>query len=606
MGRLRGLSTTVVAVTALGLLVAESAKPARGQAAVEVKLVKAGEGWQLLRGDQPYFIKGAGGSGSLERLRDAGGNSVRTWGADDLEPLLDEAQRLGLTVAVGIWLGQERQGFDYSNADQVAQQYERVRQTILRYRDHPAVLLWGLGNEVEGHEKGDNAAIWSALNNLAALAQKLDPKHPTMTVLAEIGGDRVKNVHRLCPDVDIVGINSYAGGPSIPKRYREAGGTKPYLLTEFGPPGTWEVGKTPWGGLLEPTSGEKAESYRRTYELAVTNQPLCLGSYAFTWGSKQEATATWFGMLLPDGSKLAAADAMTELWSGKPPANRCPRIVSLKLDGPDQLDPGTTVKATLEANDPEGDPLEVKWVLQADVAAYQLGGDSEQAPPAFPGAIAESDKRGATVRLPNDPGGYRLFVYVRDDHGGAATASVPLLVKGEVKPSAGLAARLPLIIYDEPGRPTPPYIPSGWMGNTQAIRMDESCKTTPHSGQACLRFDYTTPGEWGGVVWQSPADDWGDRPGGWDLTGAKRLVFWARGEKGGEVVTFQFGLLGRDKRYFDTAGAKLENLSLTTEWREYSMDLSGKDLSRLKTGFAWLVAGQGAPVTLYLDDIGFE
>ena len=78
---------------------------------------------------------------------------------------------------------------------------------------------------------------------------------------------------------------------------------------------------------------EKAARYRKTYEGAVANQPLCLGSYAFTWGNKQEATATWFGMLLPDGSRLAAVDTMQELWTGKPPANRVPELRSLQLDG---------------------------------------------------------------------------------------------------------------------------------------------------------------------------------------------------------------------------------------------------------------------------------
>jgi hypothetical protein len=34
--------------------------------------------------------------------------------------------------------------------------------------------------------------------------------------------------------------------------------------------------------------------------------------------------------------------------------------------------------------------------------------------------------------------------------------------------------------------------------------------------------------------------------------------------------------------------------------------LSGLDLSRIITGFAWVVAGQGAPVTFYLDDVRYE
>ncbi len=172
-----------------------------------------------------------------------------------------------------------------------------VRQTILRYKDHPAVLLWGLGNEMEGYAKGDNAAIWSTIQNLAAMTKKLDPNHPTMTVVAEIGGDRVKNIHRLCPDIDIVGINCYAGLANLPKRYKDAGGTKPYIVTEFGPPGMWETPKTSWGVAPELTSTAKADVYRKNYDLGVTGaKGLCLGSYAFLWGSKQEATATWFGM----------------------------------------------------------------------------------------------------------------------------------------------------------------------------------------------------------------------------------------------------------------------------------------------------------------------
>src|SRR6516165_3768849 len=177
---------------------------------------------------------------------------------------------------------------------------------------------------MEGYAKGDNAAIWSAINNLAAMVKKIDPNHPTMTVVAEIGGDRVKNVHRLCPEIDVVGINSYGGAATLPERYKKAGGSKPYLLTEFGPAGSWETKKGRLG-VQEPTSTAKAKAYRETYEKAVVGaKGTCLGSYAFLWGNKQEATATWFGMLLPGGKRLAAADTMQEMWTGKPPSNRCP------------------------------------------------------------------------------------------------------------------------------------------------------------------------------------------------------------------------------------------------------------------------------------------
>lgn len=575
---------------------------------IPVRLKQTDDGYQLLRDGKPYVIRGAGGDGSLALLAECGGNSLRTWGPEGLEAKLDEAQRLGLSVAVGIWLGHERHGFNYNDADQVAAQNEQARQIIERYKDHPAVLLWGLGNEMEGYEQGDNAAIWSAVNNLAAMAKELDPNHPTMTVIAEIGGNRVKNIHRLCPRIDIIGINSYGGVASLPKRYAEAGGKKPYLVTEFGPPGTWESPKNAWGVTPELTSTEKAGYYSRAYRENVLEHPgTCLGSYAFAWGYKQEATATWFGMLLPDGSKLAAVDALAELWSPKrPPANRCPAIEKLALDGPDQIDPLATVRATLRTSDPEKDQLKVRWVLSREAQALGTGGDAEPTPETFPDAITTADREHAEVRMPSDPGGYRLFAYVYDGHGGAAVANLPLLVKGEPVVKAARQAELPLVIYDEAGRDKPAYVPTGWMGDTKQIALAEDCTLEPHQGKTCLRAEFKGQNGWGGVVWQHPGNNWGDGPGGWNVAGAKRLTFWTRGERGDEVVGFQFGLLGADKRFHDTAKGKIDDVRLTKDWKQYSIDLAGADLSRIITGFAWVVAGQGKGVVFYIDDVRFE
>ena len=56
-----------------------------------------------------------------------------------------------------------------------------------------------------------------------------------------MGGDKVQQLHKHCPDIDIIGINSYGGGVSLADRYRAAGATKPFVITEFGPPVTWET-----------------------------------------------------------------------------------------------------------------------------------------------------------------------------------------------------------------------------------------------------------------------------------------------------------------------------------------------------------------------------
>ena len=179
---------------------------------------------------------------------------------------------------------------------------------------------------------------------------------------------------------------------------------------------------------------------------------------------------------------------------------------------------------------------------------------------------------------------------------------------GEVPSApADKAAILPFVIFSEKGSGTNHYVPSGWMGNIKAIRLDEGCRTQPHRGATCIRLEYQDAGGWGGVVWQDPENDWGNAPGGWNLTGAKRLVFWARGDRGGELVScFKFGVIGTDKKFHDTASGSLNAVRLTTDWKQYSIAVSDKDLSCIKTGFAWIVVGQGKPVVFYLDNIRFE
>ena len=120
-------------------------------------------------------------------------------------------------------------------------------------------------------------------------------------------------------------------------------------------------------------------------------------------------------------------------------------------------------------------------------------------------------------------------------------------------------ATLPLVIYSEAGGTCPTSPPATWATPARS-RWTRSGATNPHSGKTCLKVDYTASDNWGGVVWQNPANNWGDKAGGWNLTGAKKLTFWARGDKGGEVVTFLFGLIGKDKTYHDTGNGKLDNV----------------------------------------------
>lgn len=559
----------------------------------------------LFANDEEFTIRGAGGDGPKKLLAQCGGNSIRTWGVDQkTKAILDEAHEQGLMVTLGIWLGHERHGFSYSNYRDVTEQVDAVRAAVKQFKNHPALLMWALGNEMEGYEAGDNPAIWSHIQALASEVKQLDPHHPIMTVVAEIGGKRVEAIHRLCPDIDVMGINSYAGVSSIPQRYREAGGSKPYVVTEFGPPGIWEIPKNDFGAPEELSSTAKADIYRSSWQ-TLAEDDLCLGAYAFTWGFKQEATATWFGMLLPDGSRLGAVDALAEVWRGTPLSNQCPRISSLKVSANNELKPGGKITASLGVSDPDGDSLNVQWKFVDDPMNYGTGGDAEGSPDEFPELLSEATGSSVTITMPEYGGVYRVFAYVHDSHGGAAVANVPVFVNGpKRKPKPAPTAELPLLVAGEETDKTP-FTPSGWMGNHENISMNDRWSTDPHSGSTCLKIEYTKPDGWGGVVWQNPPGDWGDRAGGYDLSGAKKLSFWARGKRGGEQIKFGVGLIGDDKPFQDSTRTEAE-LALTQEWKQYELPLAGRDLSRIKSGFYWTLAAQNDNVVFYLDDVLFE
>ena len=428
------VALAALAVTPIGCREREAAPPeppklevtlSDDQAAAGVEIVREGESIGFSRGEESFRIRGAGGPASLETLARLGGNATRTWGLDQLEDgLLDRAHEQGLEVAVGIWL---RHDLDYADQAQVDEQIERALAGVRQFKDHPAVLLWGIGNEMEGD--GSNPAVWEHVEEIAKRIKEEDPHHPTMTVLAEIGGEKVANLHRICSHIDIVGVNAYGGAASLPQRYREAGGTKPYILTEFGPRGPWDLQENEIGSLDEELGRVKAATYQESYRAAAADQELCLGSFAFKWGHKQEATPTWFGMFLADGRRTMAVDTMAAEWSGKPATNRCPEIESLTLVDGRTVKPGAELVAELAASDPEGDDMEVKWVLMEDAKRYFTGGYHQDTPPLFPERLGETSSERAMFRAPEEAGLYRIFAYVGDGQGGADSANVVFRVE---------------------------------------------------------------------------------------------------------------------------------------------------------------------------------
>ncbi len=166
-------------------------------------------------------------------------------------------------------------------------------------------------------------------------------------------------------------------------------------------------------------------------------------------------------------------------------------------------------------------------------------------------------------------------------------------------------------VYADSKSPDNHYIPSGWMGDSGDISMDGKYMGEAHGGTTCIKFVYTAKRSggqgWAGVYWQNPANNWGSKKGGFDLTGLNKLTFWARGEKGGEIID-KFCVGGTKGTYPDTTEMSIGPLELTSTWQQYTINLTGKDLSYIVGGFCWVANADSNPegLTFYLDDILFE
>lgn len=179
------------------------------------------------------------------------------------------------------------------------------------------------------------------------------------------------------------------------------------------------------------------------------------------------------------------------------------------------------------------------------------------------------------------------------------------------KPASPAGEFKKFYIYADKGFFKNHYIPSGWMGDYGDLKFNDSWGYDPHSRRTSIRIVYSAHKKqgagWSGIYWQDPANNWGSLKGGYDLTGAKKLTFYARGERGGEVIT-EFKMGGIHGEYSDSTSVSIGPIVLTTEWREYVIDLKNEDLSLIIGGFAFVISSMENPMgaTFYLDDIAYE
>lgn len=170
----------------------------------------------------------------------------------------------------------------------------------------------------------------------------------------------------------------------------------------------------------------------------------------------------------------------------------------------------------------------------------------------------------------------------------------------------------PFNIYIDKGTRDNHYVPSGFMGDGQCVAFDDAWQKNCQQGSSCIKVVYDVKcsresEKWVGVYWLNPSNNWGEKDGGYDLTGATKLVFWAKGAFGGEQIQ-EFTVGGIPGDYPDSDTVVIGPVILSSQWKEYTIDLRGKNLTSIIGGFSWSTSEDVnyESCEFYLDNIRFE
>ncbi|HEX3028673.1 MAG TPA: glycosyl hydrolase family 17 protein, partial [Clostridia bacterium] len=153
------------------------------------------------------------------------------------------------------------------------------------------------------------------------------------------------------------------------------------------------------------------------------------------------------------------------------------------------------------------------------------------------------------------------------------------------------------------------FIPSGYMGSTENIKLE---RVAANSGDIrkymkISLLNKNQSGEWSGIYWQYPANNWGNKHG-LNLFQPQKLTFYAKGDKGGEYAEFKVGGISGDFADSINPAIGTNLVKLSNRWVKYSIDIGGRDASSVIGGFCCVASRNYNPseCVLYLANIQFE
>jgi len=163
-------------------------------------------------------------------------------------------------------------------------------------------------------------------------------------------------------------------------------------------------------------------------------------------------------------------------------------------------------------------------------------------------------------------------------------------------------------VYENRGSRLNHYVPASWAGDYGDIKFDDAWKENVYSESTCIKINYSAKCKqkkaWAGIFWNRDMSSSGMiKYPGFDLKEAQKMIFYIRGEKGGEIIT-EIGLRSTQ----DSESINIRPRPLSTEWQKYEIELGGKNISDIDIGFYWLAAKEKNPdgCTFFIDDIVYE